>query len=146
MHRLHGNRLHGKVVKPRLRQVCGSGSTPVGGRRPQLDDDSVLNLDDVACDKGQNVADAEQLALEQQHDKSLAMCFSLAKRGKAGYFIHAGILYRKEKILGHEIEQLCLPRTRRSQAIRLAHQGYGCLLYTSPSPRDGLLSRMPSSA
>ena len=23
---------------------------------------------------------------------------------------------------------------------------YGCLLYTSPSPRDGLLSRMPSSA
>ena len=24
--------------------------------------------------------------------------------------------------------------------------GIGCLLYTSPSPRDGLLSRMPSSA
>ena len=23
---------------------------------------------------------------------------------------------------------------------------WGCLLYTSPSPRDGLLSRMPSSA
>ena len=30
------------------------------------------------------------------------------------------------------------------------HMGWGsataCLLYTSPSPRDGLLSRMPSSA
>ena len=25
-------------------------------------------------------------------------------------------------------------------------KGGGCLLYTSPSPRDGLLSRMPSSA
>ena len=25
-------------------------------------------------------------------------------------------------------------------------QAEGCLLYTSPSPRDGLLSRMPSSA
>ena len=25
-------------------------------------------------------------------------------------------------------------------------RGEGCLLYTSPSPRDGLLSRMPSSA
>ena len=25
-------------------------------------------------------------------------------------------------------------------------QDKGCLLYTSPSPRDGLLSRMPSSA
>ena len=27
-----------------------------------------------------------------------------------------------------------------------ALQGWYCLLYTSPSPRDGLLSRMPSSA
>ena len=26
------------------------------------------------------------------------------------------------------------------------HENYTCLLYTSPSPRDGLLSRMPSSA
>ena len=26
------------------------------------------------------------------------------------------------------------------------YANYGCLLYTSPSPRDGLLSRMPSSA
>ena len=26
------------------------------------------------------------------------------------------------------------------------HQTISCLLYTSPSPRDGLLSRMPSSA
>ena len=25
-------------------------------------------------------------------------------------------------------------------------RGYGCLLYTSPSPRDGATSRMPSSA
>ena len=25
-------------------------------------------------------------------------------------------------------------------------KGWTCLLYTSPSPRDGLLSRMPSSA
>ena len=25
-------------------------------------------------------------------------------------------------------------------------ENYNCLLYTSPSPRDGLLSRMPSSA
>ena len=28
----------------------------------------------------------------------------------------------------------------------LGAQGRTCLLYTSPSPRDGLLSRMPSSA
>ena len=28
----------------------------------------------------------------------------------------------------------------------IGNQVYNCLLYTSPSPRDGLLSRMPSSA
>ena len=30
--------------------------------------------------------------------------------------------------------------------ITKASHGLACLLYTSPSPRDGLLSRMPSSA
>ena len=30
--------------------------------------------------------------------------------------------------------------------IEFLFQYYACLLYTSPSPRDGLLSRMPSSA
>ena len=30
--------------------------------------------------------------------------------------------------------------------LRYATFPKGCLLYTSPSPRDGLLSRMPSSA
>ena len=28
----------------------------------------------------------------------------------------------------------------------VAKKGGSCLLYTSPTPRDGLLSRMPSSA
>ena len=28
----------------------------------------------------------------------------------------------------------------------LGHEGTICLLYTSPSPRDGRISRMPSSA
>ena len=30
--------------------------------------------------------------------------------------------------------------------ISLNNKDFSCLLYTSPSPRDGLLSRMPSSA
>ena len=32
------------------------------------------------------------------------------------------------------------------QAIDNSEMAISCLLYTSPSPRDGLLSRMPSSA
>ena len=35
----------------------------------------------------------------------------------------------------------------RITAVKILKEEYtGCLLYTSPSPRDGLLSRMPSSA
>ena len=33
-----------------------------------------------------------------------------------------------------------------SGTVDQADQSFLCLLYTSPSPRDGLLSRMPSSA
>ena len=36
-------------------------------------------------------------------------------------------------------------RAVRSNLIEPGHYD-DCLLYTSPSPRDGLLSRMPSSA
>ena len=37
-----------------------------------------------------------------------------------------------------------LPRSELSYFV--SNKDYICLLYTSPSPRDGLLSRMPSSA
>ena len=34
----------------------------------------------------------------------------------------------------------------RQLSFGFAKRNHVCLLYTSPSPRDGLLSRMPSSA
>ena len=37
-------------------------------------------------------------------------------------------------------------RTRECKIETYKEHGDSCLLYTSPSPRDGLLSRMPSSA
>ena len=35
---------------------------------------------------------------------------------------------------------------RAGELAGYSEHSYPCLLYTSPSPRDGLLSRMPSSA
>ena len=46
-------------------------------------------------------------------------------------------------LTGYPVEDLAL-RTSFVDASRGALDA--CLLYTSPSPRDGLLSRMPSSA
>ena len=63
-----------------------------------------------------------------------------------------------EKLNPHELAYEEMPMvvqneiTRREQAAfpKMAEAAlnsiYSCLLYTSPSPRDGLLSRMPSSA
>ena len=48
---------------------------------------------------------------------------------------------KEARIIKHEISHI--------EDIETGRAAYGdecCLLYTSPSPRDGLLSRMPSSA
>ena len=44
----------------------------------------------------------------------------------------------------HELGNIELPDLRKQD--KKNRQNSTCLLYTSPSPRDGLLSRMPSSA
>ena len=43
-------------------------------------------------------------------------------------------------------ENLTLDETQLDYVQPLPASYSDCLLYTSPSPRDGLLSRMPSSA
>ena len=45
----------------------------------------------------------------------------------------------------YAVTQAALQRARDGQGPTFV-EAYTCLLYTSPSPRDGLLSRMPSSA
>ena len=67
-------------------------------------------------------------------------------------FVNSGMVQFKDVFLG--IEKRPYNRATSSQrSVRaggkhndLENVGYTCLLYTSPSPRDGLLSRMPSSA
>ena len=45
-----------------------------------------------------------------------------------------------------EFKKAFLERFDKTQSVLEAQRLISCLLYTSPSPRDGLLSRMPSSA
>ena len=53
--------------------------------------------------------------------------------------IHLNIEKALFEIIGSSAGYLHTARSRNDQVVT-------CLLYTSPSPRDGLLSRMPSSA
>ena len=45
---------------------------------------------------------------------------------------------------GDDLQHICLQRD--IEATKAKAQAEGCLLYTSPSPRDKRQSRMPSSA
>ena len=57
-----------------------------------------------------------------------------------------GMQYAKLEQLTETIERNFGRRPVSFRAGRYGMNATGCLLYTSPSPRDGLLSRMPSSA
>ena len=46
----------------------------------------------------------------------------------------------------HHISYYCFISIFQGDGFRVHNTSCICLLYTSPSPRDGLLSRMPSSA
>ena len=51
---------------------------------------------------------------------------------------------KHDPVLTENVAQILLDAA--SGLLHVHESGYICLLYTSPSPRDGLLSRMPSSA
>ena len=60
--------------------------------------------------------------------------------------LSAGIDYGENGLL-NAFTSISLPVDQIQQKISLSHNhSNGCLLYTSPSPRDATLSRMPSSA
>ena len=56
---------------------------------------------------------------------------------------HLQSILSQQKELANEINQLNAQLTTKKE---LFNKTQGCLLYTSPSPRDTTASRMPSSA
>ena len=92
--------------------VCDVGADEAHDDENDECDENQHNDADVNDDKTEHdprKASAEVLKAEQRSDKSLAGCWSLAERQKAGYFVHDGILYRHQKILAKIMSSLfCL--------------------------------------
>ena len=58
--------------------------------------------------------------------------------------VHAVFFYVRYAVSYHDLEEILAKRGVNIDHATLNH--WVCLLYTSPSPRDRSLSRMPSSA
>ena len=75
-------------------------------------------------------------------EKYAAETFAFGVRDKV---IQLPLTYKS--LSGTSIRKVYLPRYKDwGDILQWQLQENVCLLYTSPSPRDGLLSRMPSSA
>jgi len=82
-------------------------------------------------DRGHNrhgTATTSELIADQAADPSLSAGWTLAQKGKGGYFIRDGIIFHQSVIAGQNCEQLCVPINRRQHVLTLAHEVYGAHL------------------
>ena len=91
-------------------------------------------------DYGANLIVAQMLYLEAENpDKDIHLYIN-----SPGGSVTAGLsIYDTMQFIKPDVSTLCVGQAASMGAILLCG---GCLLYTSPSPRDGQISRMPSSA
>ena len=100
---------------------------------------------------GERNAVASLLTMENGRHSGLVYAYDAAsKRGtvQIGNLVQVQWRARLSEQLGtYQLELVKNPSAVfLDDAVKLAGLSSCCLLYTSPSPRDGLLSRMPSSA
>lgn len=61
---------------------------------------------------------------EQKTDATLDPCWRMASQNKGRMFADNGVLYHRDKVCGHEVQQLCVPHGRRMQVMRLSHDAH----------------------
>ncbi|GFY06785.1 transposable element Tcb2 transposase [Trichonephila clavipes] len=64
---------------------------------------------------------ADSFRSEQEGCAELALVWKHAKEGKGNYYEVHGYLFHRDKILGESIRQLIIPKCRRTEVLRLAH-------------------------
>ena len=68
-----------------------------------------------------NADDRASLIAEQKADATLDPYWRLAAGGKGGLYVEDVVLYHKDEVGGHKVQQLCVPYGRRMEVMRLAH-------------------------
>ena len=84
---------------------------------------------------GNHYLEVQVVSDDRIFDREIAGALGITGGDQIVVMVHCG-----SRGFGHQVASDYL------RVFEKAMRRYGCLLYTSPSPRDGLLSRMPSSA
>jgi hypothetical protein len=83
--------------------------------------DDVIPMNEKHYEVDSKSADTVTLMNEQINDPSLSKYFDMVRRGNKQFFVRDGLLYRRGKINGNQVEQLCLPQKRVETVLKLAH-------------------------
>ena len=109
---------------------------------------AALRFDDEAAPQLQPQHGHDIGAGEFAGDFAFALCLEIGTffaTTEAAAFLHLDWSARRGQGLQTRMQFTPTPLPAFAGGTDLIH-GVGCLLYTSPSPRDATLSRMPSSA
>ena len=134
------------------RQLMSSGGASSGGKVLALlaGSDAESLSHDLAADE---VLYVDHPALKEFNGEAYARLLSETITRQSPRLVLLGDTTVGADVAGWVSARLELPLVSTCRTIQAAGSDWvftslvcGCLLYTSPSPRDGLLSRMPSSA
>ncbi|MDW0176774.1 MAG: DDE-type integrase/transposase/recombinase, partial [Nitrososphaeraceae archaeon] len=84
-------------------------------------EDSFLDIEGTDSHVQKGVADNHTLMREQQNCRNLKTCWQQVKQNKGNFFVENNLLYHKGEIMGHKVNQLCLPESRVEVVLQLAH-------------------------
>jgi transposase InsO family protein/ribosomal protein L21E len=89
--------------------------------QPVDDSDNFLDVESTEFKSGEEKADNDTLLREQQNCHNLKPCWQQANQNKNNFFTDNNLLYHKGEIMGHKVNQLCLPEDRIGVVLRVAH-------------------------
>ena len=132
-----------------MQMVAGSHKAPLRAHVDTFGEDNILT-------RGQTVPDVDEASaipvemragqLSLHHPRIVhGSGPNLSQRRRLGFAIQSFIAPDVDQVIGRNWTQLARGEDKYGHHGAAGHPK-GCLLYTSPSPRDATLSRMPSSA
>ena len=94
---------------------------PISTENMTNEQSNFFDIENPDGGQDERVADIDKLADEQRKCPELKPFFEMAKHDKNKFYIKDGLLYHHETLMGHRVNQLCLPACRVPIVLRMGH-------------------------